>query len=114
MATISIHLANTASGEYDVRLPLPKPLRCDARTGRITRSDTTVDQIIGFAGDPDEFEVDLLWEEWAGSDPLDPDDIVGLFPVVSEGGQFATLTVPVSGVSVDGRRIGYDAEAVTR
>lgn len=107
MSIISIHLANTASGDYDVRLPLPKPLHCAPTNGRITRPvpGRDIDQVVGFTGDPDEFEVDLTWQEWASSDPLDPDDIHGLFPVVSAGGAFATLNVPVTGVSVDGHRL---------
>lgn len=110
MTTISIHIANTRSGDYDVRLPLPKPLHCDPNTGRITRPipGRDIKQIVGFAVDPDEFEVDITWREWAGSDPMDPDDIVGLFPVVLDGGM-ATLTVPVTQVSVDGRPIGTPA-----
>lgn len=112
--TISIHLANTADGEYDVRLPLPKPLHCDATTGRITREvpGSDVVQVVGFTVDPDEYEVDTLWSEWAGSDPMDPDDIIGLFPVVVvTSGGMATLTFPVRQVSVNGRVIG--AQAVT-
>lgn len=108
MSTISIHLANTATGEHDPRLPLPKPYHCEATTGRITRGADAEQVIIGFSSDPG-FEVDLTWLKWAGSDPLDPDDVTGLFPVVSEKGQFATLTVPVTGISVDGKRIGADA-----
>jgi hypothetical protein len=105
--TISIHLANTVSGDYDVRLPLPKPLHCDAVTGRIVRGENDIRQVVGFTSDPDEFDVDLTWQEWAESDPLTPDDIWGLFPVVIDTpGDIATLTVPVTGVSVDGRR--YD------
>ena len=112
---ISINLANTAAGAYDVRLPVPKPLQCDPHTGRITRPvpGNDIDQIIGFAVDPDEFEVDLGWSEWAGFDPMDPDDIIGLFPVVTErDGGMATLTLPVRQVSVNGRVLG--AQAVAR
>lgn len=98
MSTISIHLANTATGEYDVRLPLPKPLHCDPATGRITRrqAEYDIDQVIGFTSDPDEFEVDITWQEWVASDPVCSAVIEGMFPVVTHAGGMATLTLPVT------------------
>lgn len=113
MTTVSLHLANTYSGEYDVRWPLPKPLHCDSRTGRITRpaDGRTFTQVVGFVEDPDEETLDLTWDEWATDsrahrDRFDPDLVEGLFPVVVDGGRFATLTLPVRGVSLDGKPIG--------
>lgn len=108
MTVISIHLANTIDGEYDVRLALPKPLHCDPPTGSLVHSyhSSGIVQVVGFTSDPDEFEVDIEWSEWAGSDPMDPSDIVGLFPVVaSADDNMATLTLPVLSVSVDGRQV---------
>lgn len=119
MSTISLHLANTYSGEYDVRLPLPKPLHCDATTGRITRpaDGRTFTQVIGFVEDPDDEPEDLLtWHEVVNGGPddhgVEPENLLGTFPVVCEAnGEFATLTLPVRGVSIDGVRLcGLEVE----
>lgn len=112
--TISIHLANTASGDYDVRLPLPKPLHCD-EIGFITRKGpeyADLVQVVGFAINPDDYEVDKSWGEWADRDPMTPYDVIGCFPVVvTADDEMAALTVPVTEIRVNGRMIGKAVSA---
>lgn len=104
MTTVSIHLANTPSGEYDVRLPLPKPLHCTVDKGLIVRGGGDIMQVIGFASEMDDEIVDVTWSEWAGQDrACDPDDVYGTFPVViCDDQNIATLTVPVTRVVIYG------------
>lgn len=104
MSTVSIHLANTVGGEYDVKWPLPKPLHCDRFSGEITRPvpGNDFDHVIGFTADLASFVIDFTWSEWV-TEPLDPKLVVGMFPVVIEDGKFATLPLPIRQVSVDGK-----------
>lgn len=105
MNIYSIHLSNTPSGEYNPKLPLPKPFHCDAKTGRIVRGYPDVAQVIGFAADPDEQEVDWTWFELAGMDSSSDfaDTAYGTFLVVCDhAGAFATLTLPVSKMTMNG------------
>ena len=105
--TISLHLANTANGDYDARLPLPKPLHCGPITGRLNSRNAATDivQVIGFTSEPDDEVVDTTWYEWVDGGP-EPDDVIGTFPVVViVGGEIATLSLPVRKVTIGGAEI---------
>lgn len=97
---VSIHLANTVSGAYDVRRQLPKPMHCDADDGTITRGSPSLEvvQVVGFALDPEDFDVAVDWDDFY---PMKPDEVIGTFPVVAtRDGGMATLILPVSHVTV--------------
>lgn len=99
---LAIQVANTVTGEYDVRLPLPKPLWLDPASGRVVRRVPEfghVAQVIGFVEDPARFEVDLTWASWILG-PVDGDEtVVGMFAVVLlHDGDMATLTTPITRV----------------
>ena len=103
MIAVTIHLANSASGEYDVRFPLPKPLHCTDK-GLIARGGGDVVQVIGYASEIDSETADITWDKWACHNrAFDPDDVYGMFPVVICYDQIpATLTLPVTRVVIYG------------
>lgn len=100
--TISIQIANTITGEYDVKLPLPKPLHCDSGGNVIRPHAVNADQVIGFANRPDSGRLDLLWKTWVDAPSLDAGAVLGMFPVIISDGHIASLNRPVSGVLLNG------------
>lgn len=97
MTTVSLHLNNTLTGEYDPKKPLPKPLHCDPETGMITRKQpfSTVDQVIGFTDKPIPGHITVLWGEF---DQTDPEQVLGMLPVVIDDGQISTMLSPIDKV----------------
>lgn len=107
MKIITIHPANTSTGEYDVNRPLPYPYHIDAETGEVGRQEFwrgDPKSIIGFQEDPDVQFVDKMWSEVAA----DPETAVGMYPVfVDWKGQMFSLTTAIRKVAVT------DAEEAT-
>lgn len=99
MSTISIQPANTVTGEYDVRKPLPYPFHIDAATGDVGRQDFWKGdpaRLLGFQKSADVQHVDLWLNDWAKS----PAAAVGMFPVfVSKDGGMYNYTTPISDVT---------------
>lgn len=108
---VSLHIANTVTGEYDVRQPLPYPFHLDA-DGNVTRQDFWRGEplkLLGFQSDPDVHEVDLLVEDWlptaaagyaAASGACSPVDAVGMWPVFRDAdGTIWSHRFPVDQVS---------------
>ena len=96
---ISIQLANTTSGEYDVLLPLPYPFHIseDGSVGRQEFWKGDPSHVIGFQRRPVVGQVDILWESAAE----DPDQIVGLYPVFAcSDGRLFSQTLPVRSAAV--------------
>lgn len=96
MKLISIHTANTPSGDNDVRLPIPYPFHCVPETGEVTRQDFWRGSPTGIAGFQNEIEaqqIDLTWEEAVA----DPDRMIGMFPILLDSTDgIATWTTPVT------------------
>lgn len=102
---ISIKIANTRTGDYDVKLALPKPFHCNTFGSVIRPNPTGADQVIGFTDEPDSERIDLFWQTWVDAPALDAGAVIGKFPVIISDGNIATLTLPVSGVLLDGSPI---------
>lgn len=98
--TITLHLANTESGEYDVMKPKPYPLRVDARTGDVLDQDMWRGDpaaVIGFQYVANVQTCDLVWAKVAAH----PHYAEGAFPIlVNSNGKFSTWTTPVTEVTV--------------
>lgn len=92
----SIQPANTESGEYDVKLPLPHPFHTDGDGEVIDHIVMDKAHVIGFCKTSDPGTIDLTWPGFL----VDPQSAVGMFMVtVDMGGQFATWTTPISRVA---------------
>lgn len=98
---VSIQVANTEDGSYDVHLPLPYPYHIDD-DGNVGRQDFWRGEpksLIGFQAERDRHEVDLFFHDFWD----DPEKAVGMFPVfVDAGGTFWNHLWPVTSVSVRG------------
>lgn len=86
----SIQVANTATGEYDVRQPLPYPYHIDP-DGTVLRQDFWRGEparLAGFQQHADVQHVDLLAHVWLADDSEAPQ---GWFPVFidADGGMWS-------------------------
>ena len=105
-----IQQANTTTGEYDVREPLPYPFYINA-DGTIDRQDVWKGQplrLAGFQRDAHVQHVDVLAETWLAELALSeaqgtkPNlDVVGMFPVfIDKGGSMWNSTLPIETAEV--------------
>lgn len=87
--TITLQQANTTDGSYDVRQPIPKPVTVNAEGGREvyighpTNVGPTIGHLVGFVTEPGSTNVQHV----VGL-PDNPEDIVGMFLVISEPSGF--------------------------
>lgn len=83
--------ANTSSGDYDVNLPVPYPVVVNLDTGYIESGLPVSAHLIGFQATavPDPTGV-LLRQE-----VVDPQQVVGMFPVFGEGDGMWNSTLPI-------------------
>lgn len=95
----TIHIANTTSGEYDVRKPLPYPFHIND-DGSVDRQDFwrgTPARLAGFQRESDVQHVDVFAHDWLSGDV----DVEGMFPVfIDNGGGMWSHTFPVTHVTV--------------
>lgn len=108
-AVVSLHIANTVTGEYDVRKPLPYPFHLDAE-GNVLSQDFWRGEpikLLGFQESPDVHEVNLLVEDWlptatspTTSQVVGPVAAVGMWPVFLDAdGTIWAHRFPVDNVS---------------
>lgn len=100
---ITIQPGNSPDGTYDVHQPMPYPYHVDAATGDIEHQDLwkgNPSRVVGFQKEATVQSIDLLWKDAAA----DPDQIVGMFPVLSDTSgkrdKMYNLTDPITDVSV--------------
>jgi hypothetical protein len=96
---ISVQVANTTTGEYDVRQPLPYPYHVGPE-GVIGRQDFWKGEparLIGFQSSADVQRCDVYFTEFWEN----PEVAVGKFPIFSDaGGGFWNHRHPVTSVTV--------------
>ena len=106
---VTLHIANTATGEYDVHRPLPYPFHLDA-DGNVLRQEFWRGEpvkLLGFQYSPDAQEIGLLAEDWLptaasyhSSNVVGPTAVVGLWPVFLDAdGSIWSHVYPVDGVT---------------
>lgn len=98
MATLTIQLANTTTGEYDVKKPKPYPYHIDSQTFDVGRQDVwngDPARLLGFQYTAEDQRVTLFTKEWA----QDPQLALGMYPVfVKANGGIYSMTLPVESV----------------
>lgn len=99
---ITIHLANTETGDYDVHKPMPYPYHIGDANGAVGRQDFwngEPERLIGFQATRKRQVVDLFaakfWDE--------PAQAIGMYPVFQDrDGGVWNMSYPVTEVVVHG------------
>ena len=96
-ATYSIHLANTKSGEYDVRLPLLKPFHIN-KDGVVVRHEMEEgSRVVGFMDSPEPGPLTLHWAAFEA----DPSSAIGKYLVIAGiYGSLSSYQFPITRVTI--------------